>query len=201
MRGAMKRLRYHLSPSDTGFRPRLPVMELPVAHALVRFGLGRRGSEPLPAEPGAWLRAQLHGPDPARMAIPPTTAAGLAALREDRKDKPEPAQSRGLALFRQDAAAQLANALTTSAPFRERLVWFWTNNFTISLRRRQCACVAGAFIEEAIRPHVTGRFADMLLAVMRHPAMLLYLDNAYSVGPNSVAAQKSKRGINENLAR
>jgi uncharacterized protein (DUF1800 family) len=201
MRGAVKRLRYHLSLLDTGFRPRLPVMELPVAHALVRFGLGRRGNEPLPADPGAWLRAQLHGPDPARMAIPPTTAAGLAALRDDRRNKPEPGQSRGRALFRQDAAAQLGNALTTLAPFRERLVWFWTNHFTISLRRRQCACVAGAFIEEAIRPHVTGRFADMLLAVMRHPAMLLYLDNTGSAGPDSQAAQRNRRGLNENLAR
>jgi uncharacterized protein (DUF1800 family) len=80
-------------------------------------------------------------------------------------------------------------------------VWFWTNHFTISLRRGQCAGVAGAFVEEAIRPHVTGRFADMLLAVMHHPAMLLYLDNVGSVGRDSPAGQRSKRGLNENLAR
>ena len=80
-------------------------------------------------------------------------------------------------------------------------MWFWTNHFTISLRRGQCAGVAGAFVEEAIRPHVTGRFADMLLAVMHHPAMLLYLDNVGSVGPDSPAGQRSKRGLNENLAR
>jgi uncharacterized protein (DUF1800 family) len=122
-------------------------------------------------------------------------------LREDRQHRPAPGQSRSRALFRQDATAQLANALTTPAPFRERLVWFWTNHFTISLRHGQCAAVAGAFVEEAIRPHVTGRFADMLLAVMRHPAMLLYLDNAGSVGPDSVVGQRGKRGLNENLAR
>jgi uncharacterized protein (DUF1800 family) len=69
------------------------------------------------------------------------------------------------------------------------------------LRRGVCAPLVGAFIEEAIRPHITGRFADMLLAVMRHPAMLLYLDNVSSAGPNSTAAQRSKRGLNENLAR
>jgi uncharacterized protein (DUF1800 family) len=56
-------------------------------------------------------------------------------------------------------------------------------------------------VEEAIRPHVTGRFADMLLAVMRHPAMLLYLDNAGSVSPHSPAGQRGGRGLNENLAR
>ena len=176
-------------------------MDLQVAHALVRFGLGRRGSEPVPADPAAWLRAQLRGPDPAQLPNPPSTAAGLAALREDREKRPAPGQSRGRALFRQDATAQLANALTTATPFRERLVWFWTNHFTISLHRGQCAALAGAFVEEAIRPHVTGQFADMLLAVMRHPAMLLYLDNAGSVGPDSPAGLRGKRGLNENLAR
>jgi uncharacterized protein (DUF1800 family) len=104
-------------------------------------------------------------------------------------------------VYRRDAIAELANALTTEAPFRERLVWFWTNHFTISLRRGQCAAVAGAFVEEAIRPHITGRFADMLMAVMRHPAMLMYLDNAGSVGPDSPAGERSHRGLNENLAR
>lgn len=67
------------------------------------------------------------------------------------------------------AAVRLGNALATPTPFRERLVWFWTNHFMVSLHRPVCAAVAGAFVEEAIRPHVTGHFADMLLAVMHHP--------------------------------
>jgi uncharacterized protein (DUF1800 family) len=176
-------------------------MDIPVAHALARFGLGRRGSEPVPTDPDTWLRAQLRGPDSPGLANPPSTAAGLATLREDRQNRPAPGQSRSRALFRLNATEQLANALTTPTPFRERLVWFWTNHFTISLRRGQCAALAGAFVEEAIRPHVTSRFADMLLAVMRHPAMLLYLDNVGSVGPDSPAGQRGKRGLNENLAR
>ena len=80
-------------------------------------------------------------------------------------------------------------------------MWFWTNHFTISLHRGQCAAVAAAFVEEAIRPHVTGRFSDMVLAVMRHPAMLLYLDNTGSFGPDSLVGQRTHRGLNENLAR
>ncbi|HEY2619885.1 MAG TPA: DUF1800 domain-containing protein [Acetobacteraceae bacterium] len=176
-------------------------MDIAVAHALARFGLGRRGSEPVPTAPDAWLRTQLRGPDAPGLPNPPSTAAGLAVLREDRQNRPAPGQSRSRALFRQNATEQLAHALTTPTPFRERLVWFWTNHFTISLRRGQCAALAGAFVEEAIRPHVTGRFADMLLAVMRHPAMLLYLDNVGSVGPDSPAGQRGKRGLNENLAR
>jgi uncharacterized protein (DUF1800 family) len=91
--------------------------------------------------------------------------------------------------------------MTTPAPFRERLVWFWTNHFTVSTRRGRVAGLIGPFIQEAIRPRLTGRFTDMLLAVMRHPAMLIYLDNASSVGPHSRAGLRTHRGLNENLAR
>lgn len=176
-------------------------MDMRTAHALVRFGLGRRGTEPLPADPPGWLLEQLQRPDPARFAEPPSTVIGLTALRHDRETKPAPGESLSRKLYRTQAAAQLANAVTTPAPFRERLVWFWTNHFTVSLRRGQCAALAGAFVEEAIRPHVTGRFSDMLVAVMCHPAMLLYLDNAGSVGPDSPAGLRTHRGLNENLAR
>ena len=173
---------------------------LPI-HAMVRFGLGRRAAEPLPADPIAWLLGQLRTADAPLLNPPPTTEAGLAALREDRVNKPQPGRSRARALYVAQATAELEHALTTPAPFRERLVWFWTNHFTISLRRGECAGVACAFIEEAIRPHVTGSFADMVLAVMRHPAMLMYLDNARSVGPDSMAGQRRHLGLNENLAR
>jgi uncharacterized protein (DUF1800 family) len=176
-------------------------MDTRTAQALMRFGLGRRGTEPLPPNATAWLLDQLQQPDPAHFDEPPTTVAGLTALREDRATRPPQGESRSRALFKAQAAAQLANAVTTPAPFRERLVWFWTNHFVVSLKRRQCAAVAAAFVEEAIRPHVTGRFSDMVLAVMRHPAMLLYLDNANSFGPDSPLGQRTHRGLNENLAR
>ena len=60
---------------------------------------------------------------------------------------------------------------------------------------------AGSFEREAIRPHVLGRFGDMLKAVEQHPAMLFFLDNQQSLGPDSRAGQNRKRGLNENLAR
>ena len=170
-------------------------------HAVTRFGLGRRGAEPLPSDPTAWLLGQLRTADAPRIDPPATAAAGLAALREDRVNKPLPGQSKARALYNAQAAIEQEHALTTPTPFRERLVWFWANHFTISLRRGECTAVACAFIEEAIRPHVTGAFADMVLAVMRHPAMLMYLDNNGSVGPNSVAGQRRHVGLNENLAR
>jgi uncharacterized protein (DUF1800 family) len=80
-------------------------------------------------------------------------------------------------------------AVRSESPFRERLVAFWSNHFTVSVRKPGVAGIAGAFEREAIRPHVTGRFADMPLAVAQHPAMLLYLDNAQSIGPKSRAGR------------
>ncbi len=175
-------------------------MDPRTAQALIRFGLGRRGEEPLPADPAAWLNDQLRRPDPARIDPRPSTATGLAALRFDRETKPPPEERRVRPLFQAESAAELENALTTTAPFRERLVWFWTNHFTVSVRGGTSA-VAGAFVEEAIRPNVTGRFETMLMAVMHHPAMLIYLNNAQSVGPDSPAGERTHRGLNENLAR
>jgi uncharacterized protein (DUF1800 family) len=80
-------------------------------------------------------------------------------------------------------------------------VWFWANHFTIAARNRPAAACAGPFIREAIRPNVTGKFRDMLLAVERHPAMLAYLDQNGSVGPDSMLGERKHRGLNENLAR
>jgi uncharacterized protein (DUF1800 family) len=105
-------------------------------------------------------------------------------------------------IFRAEAAARLARACAAPIGFVERLVAFWSNHFCVSVAKSNIgrAC-AGAFEREAIRPFVTGRFADMLRAVEQHPAMLNFLDNAQSVGPNSKAGQNRKRGLNENLAR
>ena len=86
--------------------------------------------------------------------------------------------------------------------FNERLVMFWTNHFAIAVNKGEAdRIIAGAYEREAIRPHVFGRFYDMLLAVETHPAMLLYLDNAQSIGPHSRSNRFNKRGLNENLAR
>ena len=175
-------------------------MDTRTAHALIRFGLGHRGTESPPDDPAAWLRAQLQAADTAPPG--PLAADGLAALRADRDNKGDPERPRLVPpILQQDIAAFATQAVTTAAPFRERLAWFWSNHFTISLRGGPVAAVAGAFVRDAIRPHVTGRFGDMLLAVMRHPAMLMYLDNAQSVGPASPVGQRTQRGLNENLAR
>jgi uncharacterized protein (DUF1800 family) len=110
--------------------------------------------------------------------------------------------------YRSSVNARVASALTTQTPFVERLVHFWANHFAVSAEKPAVAALAGSFEAEAIRPHVLGRFEDMLVAVERHPAMQLFLDQTSSVGPDSVAAMRAaqrnperKRGLNENLAR
>jgi uncharacterized protein (DUF1800 family) len=90
---------------------------------------------------------------------------------------------------------------TTDASFRERWALFWFNHFTVAAVKLQSAVTAGPFEREAIRPRVFGRFEDLLVASTKHPGMLLYLDQAQSVGPDSQAGQRRKAGLNENLAR
>lgn len=173
--------------------------------ALIRFGFGRAANQALPADPASWLQLQLAGRDLAPTALQPdpgSAAAAIAIFELDRTDPPPPGQPRRSgALLRSETAALLQNALVTDATFRERLVWFWANHFTISTRRGMVAPLAGSFMRDAIRPYVTGRFSDMVLAVMHHPAMLVYLDNGQSAGPNSPAGLRNRRGLNENLAR
>ncbi|SLN43227.1 hypothetical protein PSA7680_02162 [Pseudoruegeria aquimaris] len=101
----------------------------------------------------------------------------------------------------QDMNAALARAAETPDGLRERLVWFWADHFTAIGRNPPAETALSGYVEEAIRPHVTGNFAQLLRAVELHPIMLTYLDQHVSVGPNSRAAQKAKRGLNENLAR
>lgn len=108
----------------------------------------------------------------------------------------------GQIIFRDEGLARIKRAIEARAGFAERLVAFWSNHFCISAAKGGIARVtAGAFEREAIRPHVLGKFSDMLLAVESHPAMLHFLDNAQSAGPNSRAGQRGHRGLNENLGR
>lgn len=107
-----------------------------------------------------------------------------------------------------EVTTRLRHVTVTDQPFLERLTQFWSNHFAVSIDKSALLGLAGSFEREAIRPQVLGRFEDLLLAVERHPAMLLYLDNARSVGPESRAAQRLLQrrpdqvlGLNENLAR
>jgi len=102
-------------------------------------------------------------------------------------------------IFQNEVRARFAASRTPEIGFVERLVWFWSNHFCISAN--EVPFMAGGYEREAIRPHVLGRFADMLAAAEGHPAMLIYLNNERSIGPKSVAGLINNTGLNENLAR
>jgi len=194
------------------------------AIALNRFGLGARPGEAPPNDPAAWLKGQFDDYEPAPVAIArlgdpqarlAETMDTLRALREVARGQQESNQEERRAMLRaaRDRYLEAVNAraeaaLTSSAPFVERLVHFWANHFAVSMDKAAAIPFIPIYESTAIRPHVLGRFEDMLFAVERHPAMLLYLDQAQSIGPNSTLAQfaerrKAKRtpGLNENLSR
>jgi uncharacterized protein (DUF1800 family) len=206
------------------------------AIATGRFGYGARPGELAAAASDArgWLTAQLD-----RQAAAPAELAGLApgaeilgrflAVRAEREAARRAAAQDGADAVQQiakrvrealvphylaQAAARTRIALGSPASFRERLVQFWTNHFAVSVDKPICLGTAGALENEAIRPRVCGRFTDLLLAVETHPAMITYLDNQQSVGPNSElgaranrrrliggGAPRARAGLNENLAR
>jgi len=178
--------------------------------AVTRFGLGAKPGELDQAgrDPHGWLKRQISATPETPRAFA-GFATGGAQMREFQKARQlrgdAGAQKLIRASFREtyltEAAARLRVQVDSVQPFRERLVAFWSNHFTVSVQRPPVFGLAGAFEREAIRPHVTGRFQDMLRAVARHPAMLVYLDNGQSIGPNSTAGLRRGRGLNENLAR
>ena len=165
------------------------------------------------------LRQQVKTAPPSTVQTLPTSGGPTAApqppppgmtLPPGRTDAQRGARRFAGREARQDyagaVAARTASALATDTPFAERLVWFWANHFAVSADKLELVGLAGTLEFEAIRPHLTGRFADMALAVERHPAMLLYLDGAVSVGPASPVGQRANArgrrvGLNENLAR
>ena len=128
---------------------------------------------------------------------PPTEASRQAAMISRKPVLPIEQQ-----IFRAEAQARFTKVAEADIGFVERLVAFWSNHFCVSVRKGNIVrAVAGSYEREAIRPYVLGSFLDMVLAVERHPAMLFYLDNQQSTGPGSIAGQRQKRGLNENLAR
>jgi len=113
----------------------------------------------------------------------------------------------GYDVFREDVALRTNIAVTSNAPMIERMVHFWSNHFSVSIGKVGTPHQVGNHEFGAIRPHVLGKFSDMLRAAVLHPAMLLYLDQYQSTGPNSRFIRRrpdnprGPRGLNENLAR
>ncbi len=190
------------------------------AIALNRFGLGARPSESAPADPQRWLLTQFDEYEAVPAAWEPvrrTSALVDVWLTQQREVRQAPEGRRsgiretylrtGRADYVAAVGARTNSALQTSTPFLERLVHFWANHFAVSVDKLLVIGLAGGFEADAIRPNILGKFEDLLLAVVQHPAMLLYLDQAQSTGPASLVARRSRSrdqqaaGLNENLAR
>jgi uncharacterized protein (DUF1800 family) len=158
----------------------------------------------MPAAPPVMVAPGAAQPIPPAAAVvpgkPPVTDAKKAARVEMRQF--------ARAQYIEQVGVRVRSAVATDTPFVERLVHFWANHFAVSVEKLESTAFAGLMEFEAIRPHVTGKFEDMLIAVEQHPAMLLFLDQARSVGPESPLGSRAagrggnrKIGLNENLGR
>ena len=198
---------------------------LQAATAAHRLGLGEPDLRPLADDPQGWLLAQIGPADPPRGSGQLDTRGALelvAAEREKRRlaANPPPGITATEILaghYREATLADLRSHLLSAAlsprPFMERMQRFWANHFTVSLQKGSARGLVGAFEREAVRPHLAGSFEALLVASTTHPAMLRYLDNVQSAGPDSrLVAREARRearvgeprrvtGLNENLAR
>ncbi|MEQ7873413.1 DUF1800 domain-containing protein [Sphingomonas sp. ASV193] len=188
------------------FRPALPVAipsRTQVAENLIALNEARRD-----------MRQESGGPRQRAALADPSMQANPAAAMMTPAAMPKPERSPEVAAaakaqrdsYTAMVGARMQSALTTDTPFAERMVHFWANHFAVAANMQNTTGFGGLLEMEAIRPHVTGRFRDMLFAVEQHPAMLYYLNQAQSVGPNSPAGGRANRagkvrGLNENLAR
>jgi uncharacterized protein (DUF1800 family) len=91
--------------------------------------------------------------------------------------------------------------INTPTPVVERWVQFWANHFCVAATKGTTLALVWPHEYEAIRPNAFGQYKDLLRAAILHPAMLLYLDNAQSIGPQSRVGTRREKGLNENLAR
>lgn len=178
----------------------------------VRGSLPGSGNLPASSEIFVSIRSDQEARKVARLekASMPAPAAGMAtaAPRDPMAMPPaNPSPSKSMpsaaqAAYVNDVKARIEAVLAAPCGFVERLAAFWSNHFAVQVQKDEMVRgLAGAFEREAIRPHLTGRFEDMVLAATEHPAMLRSLDNMVSVGPDSPFGRKSRRGLNENHAR
>ncbi len=183
--------------------------------AEIRFGTGL-GPRFTPAPDIATMLERLQGPDLAARHFPIASFAeqipDIIRFGELRKagrrgDTGARAQAdrikRGTRLRQAKwFAATLARWVDSPDGMRERLTRFWADHFTVAGKQTMTRPLVSTYVEDAIRPHVTGRFADMLRAAETHQMMLDYLDQFKSVGEGSrVARNDPAKGLNENLAR
>lgn len=188
-----------------------------------RFGFTETSLGALQSDPRGWVLTQFKQPTPLDTQGLLDTEGALALTREvlravrqassARADPKISADEQATGNLRQDTRRDLRQAnmaalqrrwqhvVSTNTPVAERWVHFWANHFCVAATKATTLALVWPFEQEAIRPHAFGNFKHLLRAAVLHPAMLLYLDNAQSIGPDSPAGQRREKGLNENLAR
>ena len=189
--------------------------------AAMRFGYGRRPDETPPQDVDTLIRQVERGVGETclfpfeglaqrralfadygtvEVASKEGRANGTLVMIDGRSVSPY-----GIALnnaLQRDRHLRVQQAVLSQNGFFERLAAFWFDHFAIDARKGATTRILAAIYEaEALRPNLAGKFSTLLAAAVLHPAMLVYLDQVRSVGPNSPVGRKSGRGLNENLAR
>lgn len=179
-----------------------PGEDAAVAHRLSGFkALQLSVAQAFEAYPPVRQRLKAMGVDPKQLENDEAAQRRLRqALRENADELP-------VQLLVEATQAKLIRAVQSQRQLEEVLVDFWFNHFNVSAEKNRTRWMVTAFERDAIRPHVFGRFRDLLGATAKHPAMLWYLDNWMSVKdgfepPRGFAnAEALPRGLNENYAR
>jgi len=168
-----------------------------------RFGLGVPLGTIAIRNPEAWLLAQLSP----QQALPSAVQSwkSSANIMEEiirtpksmkkmsRKDRKKQA--------RQELKQIFWHGFHSNTPFLERVIMFFCNHLTVSAEKNDVALFVPSFQKEVVRANLHRGYGAMLTASTKHPAMLKYLDNIRSSGPDSKKGKRKKIGLNENLAR
>lgn len=194
-----------------------PALAGPATPLVNRLAWGETaGSTTLDGQsPQAWLESQLHPSDDD--GLPPQVQAQIAAMEisskpmpqlaaevkdlqmqakdakgtDGAKDARKPFQDEMNSLEREAQTRSLLRDLYSKNQLKEELTWFWFNHFNVHAKKGVIRALVGDYEDRAIRPHVLGKFRDLLAATLAHPAMIQYLDNQ----------QNAAGHINENYAR
>ncbi|NNF25563.1 MAG: DUF1800 domain-containing protein [Rhodobacteraceae bacterium] len=180
-------------------------------YSAIRFGFGL-GPAGLPKDLEAAL-AGLSGPDAMAERYPmlkmrealPIFDAYERALKNRKapgaQKKADSVKGKINYLFESGMSLSIARIAESKTPLRERLMAFWVDHFTAAPKHFISRLALQPYLDQGLRPHITGTFGDLLVSAVTHPFMLNYLDQVSSVGPNSAAGKNRGRGLNENLAR
>ena len=166
--------------------------------AFQRFGLGAKPGGPsrIGGDPLAALRAEVETADIAVIDDPGLPSYSKACVES------QMGFDRAENVRRAEMNARIDKQMSVEIGFVERLVVFWANHFSMTVNKTEAVRgTIGQWERDVVRRFVLGKFSSMLRGTIKHPAMIAYLDNEDSIGPNSPIGQHWGAGFNENLAR